>query len=90
MYTLKGAYGDVDDEPEMATVVTLGTYETRDEASEAARRELGEIKEWLDGFEASYDIKARLNTYYVEYRYIELEHGYECKEEYYKLSIVKR
>ena len=26
MYTLKVAYGDVDDEPEMATTEILGTY----------------------------------------------------------------
>ena len=36
MYTIKVSYGDVGDEPEMATAEILGTYESLDEACEAA------------------------------------------------------
>ena len=53
MYTIKVSYGDVDDEPEMATTDILGTYETWDEAAEVAEDKFSAI---LDGLRGNADI----------------------------------
>ena len=47
MYTLKMSYGDVGDEPEMATTKILGTYESLDEVWEAAESKFDAIMERL-------------------------------------------
>ena len=55
MYTLKVSYGYVD-EPETATAETLGTYETWDDAAEAATSKFDSIMERLGEIDgSSYD-----------------------------------
>ena len=86
-----GVYGDYDAEPEMATVETLGTYESLDEACEAAQSKFDAIKECLADTETCVcDIWACLDTYYVSYGYLDPELGYVCETNYYRLSIVER
>ena len=53
MYTLKVSYGYVD-EPAMATAEILGTYESLDEACEAAKSKFDAIKERLADPETCY------------------------------------
>ena len=51
MYAIKLSYGDVGDEPEMATAEIIGTYESLDEACEAAESKFDAILERLTGGE---------------------------------------
>ena len=91
MYTLKVSYGDVDDEPEMATVDICGTYESRDEAVKAAESKFDAIMERLDDIETRFDaIETSPYRYYVSYGFIELELGYVLDEHYYEVEVIKR
>ena len=92
MYTLKMAYGDVD-KPEMATVVTLGTYESRDEACEAAQSKFDAINERLgDDLEVRFgSIEGGCCDCYVTYGHYDtyrgrLVAGYDC---YYYVSVIE-
>ena len=88
MYTLKMSYGDVDDEPEMATVEALGNYESLDEACEAAEREFDDIMECLDDDETRfYAIERGCGDYYVSYGFVELELGYVLDAHYYRVYV---
>ena len=90
MYTLKLAHGDVDAEPEMATVEALGNYESLDEACEAAEREFDAIMERLDDIETRfYDIERGCGDYYVSYGFVELELGYVLDAHYYRVYVVE-
>ena len=92
MYTLNVSYGDVDAEPEMATVETLGTYKTLDEACEAAEDKFRAIMESLgDAPDIHYyDIAASYDNHYVIYGYIDPKLGYVDNEQYYMVSVVER
>lgn len=88
MYTLKVSYGDVDDEPEMATVDICGTYESLDEAAKAAASKFNDIMECLDDVETRFDVvETSPYKYYVSYGYIELELGYVLDEQYYRVTV---
>ena len=86
-----GVYGDVD-EPELATVETLGTYETRDEACEVAASKFDAIKERLADPETCYG-----ETEGSQYDYYDAigDHTVECGRvfsgvDYYcKVSIIE-
>ena len=92
MYTLNVSYGDVDAEPEMALTETLGTYETLDEACEAAEDKFDAILERLgDAPDIHYyDIVACYDSHYVIYGYYDPELGGVDNEQYYMVSIVER
>ena len=92
MYTLKVSYGDVDDEPEMATTEILGTYGSWDEACEAARRKFDAIMELLgDNFEIRFgELEESLDNYYVTYGYYDDEIGCVDNEHYYRVSVTER
>ena len=92
MYTIKVSYGDVDDEPEMATTDILGTYETWDEACEAAADKFDAIKERLcDDLEVRcHGLEASFDSYCVIYGYLNQELGYVDNEHYYMVSVIKR
>ena len=95
MYTLKMSYGDgyYYDEPEMATTEILGTYESRDEACEAAADKFGDIMERLgDDLEVHFhalEASLDLDSYYVIYGYLNQELGYVDNEHYYTLSVIE-
>ena len=90
MYTLKMSYGDVDDEPEMATAEILGTYESLDEACEAAEREFDDIMELLDDDEAHiYDIERGCGDHYVSYGHCDCEIGRVLNAHYYSVYVVE-
>lgn len=85
MYTLKVSYGYVD-KPETATVETLGTYETWDDAAEVAQDKFYTIVGDLGEIEGSeYD-------YYVTYGNYDVEFGrvFSGYDHYCKVSIIKR
>ena len=92
MYTIKLSYGDVD-EPEMATVEILGTYESWDEAEEAAESKFDAIKERLVDLKVYFGaLEAGCCDYYVTYGYYDanpdrLLAGYD---HYYYISIIER
>jgi len=67
MYTLKVSYGYVDDEPE--TTGMLGTYETWDEAADAAENKFSSILDDLSGNTdiCFGDIAGSQYDYYVTY-----------------------
>lgn len=94
MYTLKMYYGDVEDEPEMATVEVLGTYESLDEACEAAQSKFDAIMELLvdgdDGDLSFDDIERDCGDYYVSYGYYDCELGCILREYYYRVSVTER
>ena len=93
MYTLKMSYGDVGDEPEMATTDILGTYESLDEACEAAQSEFSAIMGRLgDDPEVCVGAaEACLDDYYVTYGCVDYELGYNLGyEHYYRLFVVER
>ena len=92
MYTLKVSYGDVDDEPETATVEILGTYGSWDEACEAAKSKFDAIMELLgDNFEIRFgEIEGSLDNYYVTYGYYDDEIGCVDNEHYYMVSVIER
>ena len=88
MYTLKVSYGYVDDEPEEATVEILGTYETWDEAAEAAKSKFDAILDDLRGdtYLCTCDIPGSQYDYYVEdggrnveYGLVFSGHDYYCQ-----------
>ena len=91
MYTLELSYGDVD-EPEMATTDILGTYESLDEACEAAKSKFDAIMERLDD---DHDIHFRAtdtypDNYYVIYGYLNHKLGCVCQEYYYEVRVIYR
>ena len=96
MYTIKVSYGDgyYYDEPEMATTEILGTYESRDEAREAAADKFGDIMERLgDDLEVHFhalEASLDLDNYYVIYGYLNQELGYVDNEHYYMVSVIER
>ena len=93
MYAIKVSCGDYDDGPEEATTEILGTYESFDEACEAAADKFGDIMERLGddlevrfhALEASFD----LADCYVIYGYLNSELGYVDNESYYRVSVVE-
>ena len=92
MYTLKVAYGDVDDEPEMATTEILGTYESLDEACEEAKSKFDAIKERLgNDLEVRFgEIEACRDNYYVTYGYYDPNLGRVVADRYYYVSVIER
>ena len=92
MYTLKVSYGDVDDEPETATVEILGTYGSWDEACEAAKSKFDAIMELLgDDIDKRFrEVKESLDNYYVTYGYYDDDIGYVDNEHYYMVSVIER
>ena len=94
MYKLKMSYGDVD-EPETATAEILGTYESLDEACEAAEREFSAIMERLgdgccDCDELCFDnIERGCGDYYVTYGYRDCELGCVLREYYYRVYVIE-
>ena len=92
MYTLKVSYGDVDDEPETATVEILGTYGSWDEACEAAKSKFDAIMELLgDDLDIRlHEIEASRYDYYVIYGYFDPELGCVDNEHYYMVSVTER
>ena len=92
MYAIKVAYGYVGDEPEMATIDILGSYETWDEACEAAEDKFDAIKERLcDDLEVRvHGLEASFDSYYVIYGYLNPKLGYVDNEHYYYVNVVKR
>ena len=85
MYTLKVSYGYVD-EPEMATTELLGTYKSRDEASQAAQEKFNAINDGRCGdLEIRYgELESSHDNYYVTYGYFA---GYT---RYYYISVIER
>ena len=92
MYTLKVSYGDGDiDEPEMAVTEILGTYGSRDEACEAARRKFDAIMERLDDIDIRFrEVKESRYDYYFVYGYYDDDIGYVDNEHYYMVSVIER
>ena len=91
MYMLKVSY--VDDDPEMATTKTLGTYVSLDEACEAAQSEFDAIKEHLVDLEVCLgEIEACRDNYYITYGYYdgELCRLFDGYDHYYYVSIIER
>ena len=89
MYMLELSYGDVD-EPEMATTDILGTYETMDEACEAAKGKFDAITKRLDD---DHDIRfcaveTYPDNYYVTYGYLNHKLGCVCQEYYYEVRVI--
>ena len=90
MYTLKVSYGDVDDEPEMATTEILGTYESLEEACEAARRKFDAIMERLDDIDIRFrEVKESRYDYYFVYGYYEPAIDCVFEEYYYDISVIE-
>ena len=73
-----GVYGDYDAEPELATVETLGTYKTLDEACEVAKSKFDATMETLADLEfRCRKVKESRYDYYVVYGYYpELDEDY--------------
>ena len=91
MYAIKVSYGDVGDEPEMATAEILGNYETWDEACEAAQSKFDAIKERLVDLEVCvHGGEACRDNYYITYGYLDPELGYVDNEHYYMVSVIER
>ena len=92
MYTLKVSYGYVAD-PEMATAEILGTYETWDEAAEAAEDKFKAILGDLSGTDICFgEIESSLCDHYVTYGgpivgSDRVSSGYDY---YYYVSVVER
>ena len=93
MYTLKVSYGYVD-EPKMATVETLGTYETWDRASGAARDKFLAIMDDLRGDTdtcygeidgSQYDYYVTDGDHDVEFGRVFSGHDYYCQ-----VSVIER
>ena len=92
MYTLKVSYGYVD-EPEMATAEILGTYESLDEATEAAHDKFRAIVDALSGTDVCFGlVEGSLCDYCVTYgdsiyKSGRVSSGYDY---YYQIGVVKR
>ena len=94
MYIVTVSYGEDIDEPAEATVETLGTYESWDEATEAAKDKFDAI---LDGLRGNTDIcfgdiAGSQYDYYVTYgdsvyRSGRVTSGYDY---YYYVTVAKR
>ena len=95
MYIVKVSYGDDIDEPELATVETLGTYKTLDEACEAAESKFAAIMDRLgdDGDDCDKlclgDVERGCGDYYVTYGYRDCELGCILREYYYRVYVVE-
>lgn len=93
MYTLKVSHGYVDelaDERETETVEILGTYETREEAIEAAKNKFCEILDYIDDpCEVCGEIKTCPDEYYVTYGGFDAELGrvFAGYDLYYEVSV---
>ena len=94
MYTIKKSFGDVD-EPETAVVEVIGTYESLDEACEAAEEEFAAIMERLgdayddcDGVRFD-DIERGCGDYYVTYGCYDCELGCVLREYYYRVYVIE-
>ena len=85
-----GVYGDYDAEPELATVETLGTYESLDEACEVAASKFAATMESL----ADLDLRCRKvresrYDYYVVYGYYYPEIGGVLDEDYCEIRVAE-
>ena len=93
MYTLKMSHGYVD-EPEMETVEVIGTYETLDEAREAAESKYHVILDYLaESCEVRFgSVEGSLDEYYVTYGDFDVELGrvYGGYTYYYEVSVIER
>ena len=94
MYMLKESFGDVDVDDEPDVVEILGTYESLDEACEAAESEFDAIMERLgdpDCDEVRFgDIVRSCGDCYVTYGYRDCEIGYVLEEHYYRVYVIER
>ena len=93
MYMLKVSYGYVD-EPDMATTDILGTYETWDEAVEAAEDKVSSILDNLRGdtYLGPCDIPGSQYDYYVEEgdRNVESGRVFSGPDYYCQVAVVER
>ena len=93
MYMLKMSFGDVDDEPETATVEILGTYESLDEACRAAESKFDAIMDRLrddDCDELCFGaIERSCCDCYVTYGYRDCELGCILREYYYRVYVIE-
>ena len=88
MYVVNVSYGDCDAEPELATVETLGTYKTLDEACEAAADKFNAIMERIDDVDLRCrEVKESRYDYYVVYGYYDPELGGVFDEYYYMITV---
>ena len=84
MYAIKVSYGDYGDEPAMATAEILGTYESLDEACEAAKSKFDAIMRRICEYDTRFgEIERGRCRYYVLYGRVELD------EYYYMVSVVE-
>ena len=93
MYAIKVAYGDVGDEPEMATIDIIGSYETWDEACEAAEDKFKSILHGLIGTDICFGgIASSQYDHYVTYGDHDVESGRVVwgYDYYYYVNVVKR
>ena len=94
MYTVRVSYGYVEDEPEMATIDIIGTYETWDEACEAANSKFRAIMERLSGDTniCFGDMASSQYDHYVTYGDHDVESGRVVwgYDYYYYVSVVER
>ena len=89
MYMPKVAYGYVD-EPDKATIENLGTYETRDEAVDAAQDKFREIVGVSVCDVCDDEVKGGRNECYVTYGYYDPNLGRVVADRYYYVSIIER
>ena len=92
MYKLEVCYGDVD-EPEMVTAeIPDTTYESFDEACEAASSKFyATMERLLDDPELRFvGPEACLDEYYVVYGYPDPELGYMANRHYCHVSVIER
>ena len=85
-----GVYGDCDAEPELATVETLGTYESLDKACEVAASKFRATMESLDDLELRRrKVKESRYDYYVVYGYYYPELGGVLDEDYCEVRVAE-
>ena len=85
-----GVYGDCDAEPELATVETLGTYESLDEACEVAASKFRAAMESIDDLELRRrKVKESRYDYYVVYGYYYPELGGVFDEDYCEIRVAE-
>ena len=94
MYTIKVSYGDYDDieGPEPDVVETLGTYESLDEACDAAEDKFYAIVARLsEAFDARCDeIKTCRDNHCIRYGYYDCEISRWDNRSYYMVSVVEQ
>ena len=85
-----GVYGDYDAEPELATVETLGTYESLDEACEVAKSKFAATMKTLAVLEfRCRKVKESRYDYYVVYGYYYPELGGVLDEDYCEVRVAE-